>query len=250
MIELLVVVAIIALLLSILMPALAGAREAGRAAVCLSNVRSISLGFFTYANDYRVIPGTHHQGLINLDWCGRNNVEWIDNMDQYDHPMQTSVLYDYIDNADAILACPTVKREANNYFDYVAVIRMAGARTDLPWLAGYKTQPRLRNASPIEYLPSLPLLVEEDYTFFNSHPVYAGGSWAWFDQFTDRHDRKGTLGFLDGSVQRFKTPKGPNPAMEEAEDLTAEDFHIFARKRRFDVYQSTPEEFGWVNGPR
>lgn len=51
LIELLVVVAIIALLISILLPSLSQAREQARRAVCASNLRSISQAMVTYAND-------------------------------------------------------------------------------------------------------------------------------------------------------------------------------------------------------
>ncbi|MCC6661522.1 MAG: prepilin-type N-terminal cleavage/methylation domain-containing protein [Phycisphaerales bacterium] len=51
LIELLVVVAIIALLIGILLPSLGRAREAGRAAVCLSNQRQIGAAAMMYADD-------------------------------------------------------------------------------------------------------------------------------------------------------------------------------------------------------
>jgi prepilin-type N-terminal cleavage/methylation domain-containing protein/prepilin-type processing-associated H-X9-DG protein len=50
LVELLVVIGIIALLLSILMPALAKARASARNVQCLSNLRQIGAGFQTYAN--------------------------------------------------------------------------------------------------------------------------------------------------------------------------------------------------------
>lgn len=51
LIELLVVVVILALLISILLPALAGARESGRRSVCLSNLRSVMLGVVVYTQE-------------------------------------------------------------------------------------------------------------------------------------------------------------------------------------------------------
>ena len=52
LIELLVVISIIALLISILLPALQAARDTARLAVCKSNQRQILIGIHTYANDY------------------------------------------------------------------------------------------------------------------------------------------------------------------------------------------------------
>jgi len=53
LVELLVVIAIIAVLAALLLPALASARNAGRKAACLSNLRQIGLALHTYASDYR-----------------------------------------------------------------------------------------------------------------------------------------------------------------------------------------------------
>ena len=53
LIELLVVIAIIAILAGILMPALSSARERGRAAVCINNIKSINSALQAYSDDSR-----------------------------------------------------------------------------------------------------------------------------------------------------------------------------------------------------
>lgn len=53
LIELLVVISVIALLISILLPALGKARESARRAICLNNMRQQYVGIAAYAGDYK-----------------------------------------------------------------------------------------------------------------------------------------------------------------------------------------------------
>jgi prepilin-type N-terminal cleavage/methylation domain-containing protein len=53
LVELLVVIAVIAMLVAILLPVLGSARERARRAVCLSNVHQLGLAATTYAMEYR-----------------------------------------------------------------------------------------------------------------------------------------------------------------------------------------------------
>ncbi len=64
LIELLVVIAIIAILLAVLMPALKRAKEQGKRAVCLSNLKQLQLAWSMYAdeNEGKIVNGEAYNG--------------------------------------------------------------------------------------------------------------------------------------------------------------------------------------------
>jgi prepilin-type N-terminal cleavage/methylation domain-containing protein len=68
LIELLVVISIVALLISILLPALGAAREAARRSQCMANLRQIGLGMNMYANDNRDAMILHTEGSTGYAW--------------------------------------------------------------------------------------------------------------------------------------------------------------------------------------
>jgi prepilin-type N-terminal cleavage/methylation domain-containing protein len=229
LIELLVVIAIIAVLVGLLLPTLAGARESGRAVVCNSNVRQVTLGFTAYAADFKVMPGTYWNGPANLDWSGRNNASYLANPAAYPHPLHASVIYEYLGTVDRILECPAAKRQSNGLYDYTMIIRFAGAKLDLPWRVDYPAAPGVAGSARTAF-PAMPLLIEEHDEFYNRS--FNDGSFAGTDQFSTRHGGRGsgssgggrgggcTIGYLDGRVGLFKPPTGPNDWMRACSAYT------------------------------
>src|SRR4051812_17053486 len=59
LVELLVVIGIIALLISILLPALNKARRAANETACASNLRQLSLAMVMYTNEWKYFPGCY-----------------------------------------------------------------------------------------------------------------------------------------------------------------------------------------------
>ncbi len=81
LIELLVVISIIALLVALLLPALAAAREQARSVQCLSNIRQQATGANTHANDfngYFPLAGMHAVTAAEVRQMARRTVTFTD----------------------------------------------------------------------------------------------------------------------------------------------------------------------------
>ena len=68
LVELLICIAIVAVLLAVLLPLLSGAKEAGNKAVCASNLRQISVAFQLYVQDNRESLPRYAERPLETDW--------------------------------------------------------------------------------------------------------------------------------------------------------------------------------------
>jgi prepilin-type N-terminal cleavage/methylation domain-containing protein len=74
LVELLVVIGIIALLISILLPALQRARDQANRTACMSNVHQLTMAWLQYATEHKFKVVSSNTGRSDLgDWIGKGN---------------------------------------------------------------------------------------------------------------------------------------------------------------------------------
>jgi prepilin-type N-terminal cleavage/methylation domain-containing protein/prepilin-type processing-associated H-X9-DG protein len=113
LIELLVVIAVIAVLMAILMPALSRAREQGKRAACLNNVKQLTLAWIMYADDNDGKICAANVGHSDYGWVGR--MDTTDPMDDQIAAMKSGMLYRYCKNLK-LYKCPTgIRGEMRTY---------------------------------------------------------------------------------------------------------------------------------------
>jgi prepilin-type N-terminal cleavage/methylation domain-containing protein/prepilin-type processing-associated H-X9-DG protein len=102
LIELLVVIGIIAILASLLLPALRKAREQAKKAQCQSNMRQMSMMVFNYANDWNgwTIPVTPKTGWLWTDYIAVNYLKLCDE----DHKVNWRARHVGLDH---VIYCPS-----------------------------------------------------------------------------------------------------------------------------------------------
>jgi len=104
LIELLVVITIIAILASMLLPALTRARDSARIAVCTGNLKQHAAAGFAYVSDNNMYFPTTHGGA----WLGQRGdaVGTYDQLDITDRPLNTYLGYDTDGEKCEIGRCP------------------------------------------------------------------------------------------------------------------------------------------------
>ena len=96
LIELLVVVSIIALLVAILLPALARAREVAKRTLCTSQARQLGLAVMYYTHDYDDTYMFYSDGVVDQSRANRPDYLWY----------QKLTVKDYLDTEE-IFTCPS-----------------------------------------------------------------------------------------------------------------------------------------------
>ena len=221
LIELLVVIAIIALLMSIVVPALRLAKLKAASAVCLANVKNLSLAWYAYQedNDGRLV----NPNLTSVDSDGKHDnpdyIGWVLNpirpdgvtMCQGDEGplnpvtdedeirgIEKGALFAYLDDPD-VYHCPTDQRRA--YPDESKLFRSYASPRALGRVNRFSriVQPGMR-FSFIEEAEGRNWNVGT-WDFYN---MAENGYWEWRDPVGNNHGGSGIIGFCDGHAEVHK----------------------------------------------
>ena len=103
LVELLVVIAIIGVLVALLLPALSQARESGRQAACLSNLRQLYLANLTYSTE------CGYYAPASPDIWDNNLIRWYGSRPSVDVPFDSTSgpLSSCLGDSKAVRACPS-----------------------------------------------------------------------------------------------------------------------------------------------
>ncbi len=215
LVELLIVIAIIALLAGILFPVFAKVREGGRKVACNSNLHQLGLAFAQYTTDYGGrYPGSGpYQSLAGVNSWGPtgggvgNGGNWVAGVDKEG---LTDDAGKYIDGRKANVAAgalfPYTKAESIYFCPSVANGSDKGLSYSMNCAVTAINQVRVRTPSDIV------LLVDEDKAndgyFFAVDDVPAGSKFGTADSnstdaLTKAHNGGGNLLFVDGHVKFY-----------------------------------------------
>ncbi len=194
LIELLVVIAVIAILMAILMPALNRAREQGKRAACLNNLRQMMTGWIMYAdeNEDKIVPA-------NPQFTGGGWVVYPSSTNPTQEEkikgVRAGLLYSYCPEVK-MYKCPTGVR--GEVVTYAVTDCMNGY--DL--ISGTKTLMVYRRAK-IKRADSRIVFLDEGRLSPNSWTLYYDQE-RWWDQVTARHGDGTNFGFADGHSEYWK----------------------------------------------
>ena len=229
LIELLVVVAIIALLISILLPVLRAARSKARATICLSNSRQLAQGWLTYvAENNDTLPGgtsdyynrrtrrrprwppsqpINYDRFFSMCWLGTIYQSGT----QTDEVPRQGTIFPYVGEQVEVYKCPSDSLDIvedsqfgdlgnETMYSYTASPMLTGARLSMfratRWATDFGRSHHWRDWDR-NTLQSEPwLFVEEDEA--EALAYVADAAWSNLDGISNRHEGRGLVAHMDG----------------------------------------------------
>ena len=197
LIELLVVIAVIAILMAILLPALKSAREQGKRAVCLNNLKQLQITWHMYADDN---DGKIVNGSASWDAGGENPWAWIPprnvSLAEAREIFERGALYEYV-SMPKFFKCPSGVQ--GEWATYAIVDAMNGHA----WGGGLPKGVYIKHRSDIRQPGSRIVFIDEGRLSFGSWTIYYDEP-RWWDPVPLRHGKGTTFSFVDGHAEYRK----------------------------------------------
>jgi prepilin-type processing-associated H-X9-DG protein len=193
-------------LMGILLPALSRTKEQGKRAVCLNNLKQLSLAWIMYAdsNDDFLVNGAIGYSNMNTSWGDHTDERaWVDVFSREEEEAKQSImdgaLWPYAMNLK-IYRCPTGRSgEALTYAIMMSMNAVNHSSTQGVSGAHIKKRSEIRNPAPTYRL----VFIDQGRMTPDAFAVYYDQQ-KWWDSPPMRHGEGTTLSFADGHSDYWK----------------------------------------------